>query len=857
MAGEAHDRPDIARDETMVAGETAGASSGESTSFREGAAATGTVLCQRWEIVGLLGAGGMGTVYRARDRELDETVALKMLHGEIASPAAVERFRREVKLARRVTHKNVARVHELGEHEGKRFFTMELVDGESLRALLERTGALPLARATDIARAMARGLAAAHEVGVVHRDMKPDNVLLGADGRVALTDFGIAASMEVEAADRTSSFIGTPLYMAPEQVDRSRPIDARTDLYAFGAVLYEMLTGGPPFRGETPLAIAVARLTTPPPDPRRRRRDLPDRLAELSLACMARDPDQRPANADAVLSALATQSPAVSILPSSIQAPSLSPSSVPTSPISVSSSAASVSSGSFPSPTSGGHWSRGPISETPFSTPKSGASLELPALQRAGTTRLAVLPIATAGDANDAFLAEGLTDDLIDGLSTIQKLHVLSRSVTARFGGRRDVDPRQVGAELGVDVVAEGSLRRAPTGRLRLSLRLIGAADALQLWSQRFDVTDAELLEVSDEAASAIAAALTVQMPRQARKLSDAHAIQLYMRARAAYREFSPIGAQRAVELFEDALAYAPDDPLLLSGHAIALARCSFFSGQRREEALEAARRAVELGPTSGEAHLAMSAASLQLGLHEDSLRYALDAVALAPSLAEAHQTVGRTLAEVGPIDVAIRFLETSKELDSTQVLARAELTKVLGLMGRWDDAAGGIQEVLHLSPSEGISANLVRARLATWRGDEDALRESNELFVVLRQKIPPTAPAAEIALLFAICFDDQQQLPTLEDLERLLGPSTSSRRNVFVLQLLTESACRRGLHDLARELLSRSVAAGLIDHCWLERCPLLGPLRVDPAAEGLIREVARRAEVIRAVLPRRPSARR
>ena len=259
-------------------------------------------LAGRYEIVALIGSGGMGTVYRARDLELDEVVALKVLRPElVAAPGILDRFRREAKLARRVTHKNVARVFDIGEHEGEKFLTMELVEGEALSAALSRSGAFPLERALAVGAAIADGLGSAHAAGVVHRDLKPDNVLLARDGRVVVTDFGIARALTDAlqgggASNSIGMLVGTPAYMAPEQVEARPEVDARADIYAFGAVLYELFTGNRAWPGDSPFAVAAARLLNPPPDPRALRRDLPDLCAELVLRCMARDPAQRPAS---------------------------------------------------------------------------------------------------------------------------------------------------------------------------------------------------------------------------------------------------------------------------------------------------------------------------------------------------------------------------------------------------------------------------------------------------------------------------------------------------------------------------------------------------------------------------------
>ncbi|HVV86070.1 MAG TPA: serine/threonine-protein kinase, partial [Kofleriaceae bacterium] len=210
-------------------------------------ALVGRTLGGRFELLALLGQGGMGAVYRARDRELDEVVALKVVRGDLATqPEVLARFRYEVKLARRVTHRNVARIFEAGTLDGVAFFTMELVDGEALTTRIRAQGRLPVPRAVAVAVELLDGLAAAHHAGVIHRDIKPDNLLVDRDGRVVITDFGIAATRAV-ASDVIA---GTPTYMAPEQAEGT-VVTAAADVYAAGVVLAEMLTGAPPWSGTT------------------------------------------------------------------------------------------------------------------------------------------------------------------------------------------------------------------------------------------------------------------------------------------------------------------------------------------------------------------------------------------------------------------------------------------------------------------------------------------------------------------------------------------------------------------------------------------------------------------------------
>jgi serine/threonine-protein kinase len=255
-----------------------------------------TVLAGRYELRRELGAGGMGAVYRAHDRELGEDIALKVLKRALArDAAAVDRFRREVKLARRVTHPNVARTYDLGRDGDLCFLTMELVEGEALTALVRGAERPPLAESLRIAEHVARGLSAAHAAGVVHRDLKPENVIRGpgTSGRVVITDFGIARQAESSAENLTGSqIIGTPSYMAPEQLTADT-IDGRTDVYALGTLLFEMLTGALPFRRDSLSASIAARVMEDPPDPRRLDPGMPEPVALLVLAALARRREDR------------------------------------------------------------------------------------------------------------------------------------------------------------------------------------------------------------------------------------------------------------------------------------------------------------------------------------------------------------------------------------------------------------------------------------------------------------------------------------------------------------------------------------------------------------------------------------
>ncbi|MBI5783099.1 MAG: protein kinase [Gammaproteobacteria bacterium] len=264
-------------------------------------------LASRYEILDSLGEGGMGLVYRVRDRETNEILALKLLRPEIArDPAMMERFKDEIRLARRITHKNVCRIYDFNRVDNLVYITMEFVDGESLRAYLKRAGKLSPERVIDLARQIAAGLGEAHAQGVVHRDLKPENVMLGRDGLVKLLDFGIARAVGSDTAT-ARTIMGTPEYMAPEQ-SQGKAVDQRVDLYALGLILYESLTGRRAFSGATPVEIALKQLKERPLPIRKFLPATPPHLEAVALRCLEKDPARRFASAAELQRALAQPS---------------------------------------------------------------------------------------------------------------------------------------------------------------------------------------------------------------------------------------------------------------------------------------------------------------------------------------------------------------------------------------------------------------------------------------------------------------------------------------------------------------------------------------------------------------------
>jgi serine/threonine protein kinase len=265
----------------------------------------GTTFARRFEIIEEIGQGGMGTVYKAYDAKIREVVALKLLKAEIAAdPDIIERFRNEIKLARQVAHRHVCRMYDLGEEWVSIYISMEFVPGEDLKSFIRRSGHLTEAKAVGLGRQIAEGLAEAHRLGVVHRDLKPQNVMIDKDGNAKIMDFGIARSLHTRGGTGTGVVIGTPEYMAPEQAE-GRDIDHRVDIYALGAILFEMVTGRVPFEGTTPLSIVLKHRSEPPADPRTLNAQTSDRLSRIILKCLAKRREDRYASTTEVVEELA------------------------------------------------------------------------------------------------------------------------------------------------------------------------------------------------------------------------------------------------------------------------------------------------------------------------------------------------------------------------------------------------------------------------------------------------------------------------------------------------------------------------------------------------------------------------
>jgi serine/threonine-protein kinase len=735
------------------------------------------VLGSRYELLGLLGSGGMGNVYRARDVELDELVALKVLLPQLVSaPGALDRFRREVKLARKVTHPNVARVFDIGEHGGDRILTMELVEGESLGARLHRDGRLPIRTAVEIARAICAGVGAAHAAGVVHRDLKPDNVLLEKTGRVVVTDFGIARA--AAEGQRTAGIVGTPAYMAPEQIDERVTVDHRADQYALGAVLYEMLVGEPAWKGESLWALAAARLVEPPPDPRAKRPEIDLPLAAVVTRAMARAPEQRFASMgelDAALAAIVLPEASTSVTPL-------------------------------------------PASREQLALPTTGTD-----------KRVAVLPFQAPPELD--YVADGVTEDLIDALSVARGLRVRSRGAVMALKGRTS-DAREIGRELDVQVVVEGSVRKAGAS-YRINARLVSVIDGFQLWARRFDVPESELLVQVDQIAAALAEALSVELAAPTRSASDAAAVDLYLRAKRAYHRSFSQDMREALALYEELVALTPDDPKALAGYVMASThQWAWFPGTK-EKLLAASDRAVALAPTMPDGHVARALFHLFAGESLQAIAPLKRALRISRASADAQEAIGRVLLTCDSAD-GLPHADAALALEPTAEFNYITSSCWFELRGDRERA----EQLLARADALGLTVSgRMWPRIALFRGDR-------ALAAALLEKIVPGSFEEKVAAPWLLATLGTPPPP-------MVPPPTPPGAIVpmflqwFLLESMVEIACVLG--DLPRALagLVQLDAMGCHDLLWLEHAAPLAPLRGLPEAQAARRGMHARAEAI------------
>ena len=722
-----------------------------------------------------LGGGGMSRVFVAEERTLGRRVVVKVLPSDIVSGVSVERFKREITLAARLQHPHIVPLLTAGETEGLPYFTMPLVEGESLRARLTRTGEFPIAEAVRVLREVASALAYAHRKGIVHRDIKPENILLTEDHAV-VADFGVAkaltAATEAEGSRGGLTSIGialgTPAYMAPEQAAADPATDHRADIYAFGVVAYELLTGQAPFAGRPAQALLAAHMTELPEPLERRRSAVPQALASLVMRCLEKRPADRPQHAEEILRALDGI----------------------------------------------------PVSHAPAA---------------AARPSVAVLPMVnTSGAPENEHFSDGLTDELIGALSQVRELTVSGRTSVFALKGK-GLSIRAIADTLDVGHVLEGSVRRAGN-RLKVSVQLVDAEGRI-LWSDAYDRMLTDVFAVQEEIAQAVVKALEIRLapapgPLVRPGTANLQAYDLFLKGRLLLHRFTPEDQERSIGYFEQAIAidssYASAYAWLSYAYVFRVVLTGCSNREEMARSRDYAQKAIELDPALADAHWALGLVLFTYSWDWENAGRALErAIALNPGHGDARHICGITLLHQRRFADALSQLTMALAADPLLSDAHMTIGRVYLSMGQPERALPHLQEAVDLSPGFAIAQwNLGHTYLQ--------LQKPNEALAAFQRSFETGAArgAASLAYAYAVTGHREKAMALMrtlldQDGGRDAPPYQTAMAYVGLADF--DEAFRwleRGALDLDPWITALNVE------------PAFEPLRSDPRFASLVRRM-------------------
>ncbi len=739
-------------------------------------------LADRYRLDREIGQGGMARVYLAQDLRHDRRVAIKILREDVAAALGAERFLREIRLTASLDHPHILALLDSGNAGGTLFYVMPYVEGESLRDRLTRERTIPLPDALRIAREVADALDYAHARGIIHRDIKPENILLAA-GHARVADFGIARALSAAEGSHVTQVglvIGTPAYMSPEQAIGDA-VDARSDLYSLGCVLFEMITGAAPFASDGGQAMMARRFREAPPSLRDTRPEVSGELELLVGRALASDPSGRHATAAELARAL--------------------------------DAAASYRSGEGPA--------RTPAGSAPV--PRS----------------IAVLPFVNmSADPENEYFSDGMTEELISVLTKMGGLRVAARSSVFAYKGRSE-DARIIGRTLNVDTVLAGSVRKAG-GRIRLAAQLTSVADGYQVWADTFDRELSDVFAVQDEISQAIARALQLRLVPGARQAAgrkgtdDVEAYTLYLRGRFHWGRRTESEIRKGLDHFQQALARDPGYALAEIGVADSYNILGFYDWLHPREAfpraLAAADRALALDDTLAAAYCSRGYVRLyhewQWAAAEDDFHHALD---LAPDYATGWHYYGNLLVQQGRFPEAEAAMQQAVTREPLSLIANAAGGWAEYYARRWDSAIAHHRSTIELDPSF-MLGHLWLGHALVQAGAPDEAAAEYETAIRLSGRSAITVAALARVLAAA---------GRREESDRLLAELDELAQHRFVPQYdLAVVHAAAGDHEAAFGRLERALAEREHELVFLAVDPALDPLRGDPRFGSLAERV-------------------
>jgi serine/threonine protein kinase/tetratricopeptide (TPR) repeat protein len=781
-----------------------------------------------YEIVAPLGAGGMGEVYRARDSRLGREVAIKVLPASFSNdPDRLRRFEQEARAAGILNHPNITAVYDVGTVGDAPYVVSELLEGETLRSRLAG-GPLAPRRAIDFALQIAHGLAAAHEKGIVHRDLKPENLFVTKDGRVKILDFGLAKLTKPDEAGPQTNLptetagtepgvlMGTLGYMSPEQV-RGKPSDARSDIFSFGSILYEMLSGGRAFHGDSAADTMSAILREDPPELSSTNQQVSPALDRVVRHCLEKSPEQRFHSARDIAYALEETL------------------------------AGTTATGIVPPKPRGRRLRRWALLTTGVAAllavlvvaDVGGVRRRLFGSKSHAIQSLAVLPLENLSrDSAQEYLADGMTEALITDLAQIGSLRVISRTSVMRYKGTKKGLP-EIARELDVDGVVEGSVLRAGS-KIRITAQLIHASTDRHLWARSYERDFKDVLALQDEVAQAIASQIQARLTsdEQAR-LSRARAVnpeahEAYLKGRYEWYRWTPENFQKALEYFQQAIAIDPSYAPAYAGLSLAYARLGDGGAWRPVDAYpqakSAALRAVELDPDLAEAHVALGMSILWNDWNwmeaEREVRRGID---LNPGSATAHLACSAVLTNVGRNEEALVEINHAQELDPLSVTLRGVKAFRLFTARRYDEAVEVAKSALALDPAS-LQARETLGRAYLQKGMVGPAITELERAVDLSRRDPGTVRLLGFA--YGVAGQKEKAQILLRELEQRFDRSYVAPAFIALVFL------GLGDRDHAFEWLEKGYELRDSGIVRLVAAREFDPLRSDPRFADLMRRV-------------------
>ena len=752
------------------------------TPLAAGTLAPGTMVGTRYRIEAEAGEGGMGKVYRAMDLDLHRTVALKVVRPDLAnSQTTLDQLKHEISIASQITHKNVLRVHDLGEASGVRYISMAWAEGEDLGSLLKRSAPMPESQILQLATEICEGLEAAHEQGVSHRDLKPSNILLSSGGHPCIADFGLAHSLRPNVLPKpgnaegslSESTSGTPRYMSPEQVD-GVCIDHRTDIYSLGLILYEMATGRIPFDDDSALQTMAQRLTEKPASPKLSNPALSDKLTAIILRCLEQDPKQRYADVRELLAALHQEAEQVT-------APATSRRSAPV-------------------------WLIGGIALVVLVA--AGSWLWRQRAQKAAIPPrgkyIAVLPFrAIGGDPNLKYRAEGIADAISARLATLGSLHPISTSALEKVSLSQPEEA--IGKQLGANLLVRGTLQ-GEGERIKVDTQVYDIAKGEAIWSKSYERVVGDLFTLEDEISNDTETALDVKPTIEERERAEPAPTQnlaaydLYLKGRDILKKHRDAGnAKAALDLFEQALK--KDDSFALAWTGVSDASLLLYritnDSLYASRALTAAQEARARNSNLPEVHFALGSVYTATGRNAEAVSEIKQALKLSPNSDDGYIRLGRAYRATGQGEESLAALKKAVQLNPYYWFNHNQLGSGYYHLGRNEEARQEFEEQVAENPdNEDGYNNLAGTYLqqAQWKKAIPVLEKAIQI-------APTTFEYSNLATAYYQLDKYKEAIPLYEK-ALALNPNDAE-----VVRNLAEAYAHDGQRQKADETYDRAIS--------------------------------------------------